>query len=257
MKIILLQIMLSMVFFLITPLASPQGKEFERTRSFDWQKPLVGEDAEVEYKLAIGDQINVSVWRNPELSGTRTINPDGKVSFPLIGTIKASDLTIEEFRENLREKLSFYVRYPDITVTVESVAGQKVIILGEVKYPGIYTFQGQLHLMEAIGLAGDVTKDAKRESIIIVSNNFTEYPVARRVNLFKALREGTSDPAFMLHGNDVLYIPRTFVADVTNFAKDISAIMLGSDRVTTGLFDWRREIRWLYRRNISARRSID
>ncbi|MBL7132099.1 MAG: polysaccharide biosynthesis/export family protein, partial [Candidatus Omnitrophica bacterium] len=102
MKIILLQIMLSMVFFLITPLASPQGKEFERTRSFDWQKPLVGEDAEVEYKLAIGDQINVSVWRNPELSGTRTINPDGKVSFPLIGTIKASDLTIEEFRENLR-----------------------------------------------------------------------------------------------------------------------------------------------------------
>lgn len=221
--------------------------ESVRVRDRGITGPLVGDRIEGEYKLGIGDKLRIFVMRNPDLSGTSVVNPDGKIAYPLLGMIDAAGLTIGEFQKNLKEKLAVYIRYPEVTVTMESSPGKKVVVVGEVDEPDVYTYEGEISVVDAIALAGDVTLDAKRESIVVVSNNFSDKPVARRVNYFKALREGTTNKDFLLKPGDIIYVPRTFVADLTRFAGQISAIIGGADSATADLVDYKSEIRNAYR----------
>ncbi len=71
-----------------------------------------------EYKIGVDDRIEVSVWRNPDLSVTVPVRPDGKISVPLIGDVQAGGLTAEEVANTIKQKLSFYVRDPNVTVVV-------------------------------------------------------------------------------------------------------------------------------------------
>lgn len=223
-------------------------------RGVDWQYPLVGKQTETEYYLGIGDIIEILVWKNPDLSKTYKINPDGTIYMPLVGRVMAINLTIEQLRNKIMQKLSPFIRYPDVTIAIEAVAGYKFIILGEISYPGIYTYEGQINLIEAIGLAGDFTEDAKRESVIVVSNNLTENPEVRRVNLFRAIRKGTSNPEIFLSPNDIVYVPRTFIADFTDALDTLQSWMSDAeDIITPDIWDWKREIRWLYKRNIKSK----
>ncbi|MDD5439605.1 MAG: polysaccharide biosynthesis/export family protein [Candidatus Omnitrophica bacterium] len=223
--------------------------------SSGYNSPLLSGNTEADYYLGVGDKLKILCWRNNDLSGSFVINPDGKISFPLIGSIEAANLTIQQLQDKMKEKLSTYIRYPDVTVTVESVSGRKIIVLGEVVYPGVYTFEGTISVLDAIALAGDVTEDAKRESVIVVSDNFSDHPKARRVNFFKTIREGTFGKDMLLKPGDVIYVPKTFIADVAKFGDYLNRALSGSDKLTTGLFDWRRELRHVYRKNVPGTTS--
>jgi len=223
-KLFFLPLIVSFLLIIPPPAFSldRRGYADRGTRGSDWNSPLVGQEITGEYYLGIGDQLRIFVMKNPDLSGISIINPDGMLYYPLIGKIKAAGLTIEQLQSGLKEKLSEYVRYPDITITIESMAGKKVVVLGEVLYPGVYTYEGQITLVEAIGLAGDVTRDAKRESIIIVRDNVTDHPSAVRVDFFKTIREGSSNSDNILAHTDIVYVPRHFIADVTEFMENIN-----------------------------------
>jgi len=244
------------VFFLTAvfseSLVFAKGTEV-RLRGGEYGKPLVGGKVQAEYFLSVGDVLKIFILKNPDLSGSATISSDGKISYPLIGEVMAAGLTVSQFQQALKEKFSAYIRYPEVTVTIEASAGKKIVVVGEVDYPGVYSYEGEISIIEAIALAGDVTRDAKRESIIVVSDNFTDTPTSRRVNLFKALREGSSATNLLLQAGDVVYVPRQFIADVAQCGRNLSAIMAGSDSVTNGLIDWRHELRRLYNQKINSR----
>jgi polysaccharide export outer membrane protein len=121
----------------------------------------------------------------------------------------------------MTEGLRDYVKFPDITVSVKETAGNTVVVLGEVLYPGVYSYKGQGDVLTAIGLAGDFLGTAKRESVIVISDNFTDHPVARRVNVFKSFYRGTEGDQFLLKPNDVVYVPKTFIADWNKTIADI------------------------------------
>lgn len=248
----LLSIFVCLFALFTSSLALSQGAEFERFRSSDYQAPLIGQELSTEYYLAIGDKLNVFVWQNPDLSKTIAISPDGKIHYPLIGAVQAANLTVSQLQDKLKQKLSAYIRYPDVTITVVKTAGKKILVFGEVIYPGVYTYEGRVNIIEAIALAGDFTSDAKRESIIVVSDNMTEDPTVRRLNLFRALRRGVSDPDFMLKAGDVIYVPRTFIADFTKFMNDFGSWVNNANTITSGIWDWKREIKWLYQRNFKT-----
>jgi len=225
-----------------------------RIRTVDFTTPLVGTELQAEYYLSIGDKINISVWKNPDLSKGVVISPDGTITYPLVGSLKAADLTVKEFQNIMKKKLELYIRYPDVTVTLQDVAGKKIVILGQVGYPGVYSFEGGLTLVEAIGLAGGIARSGKRESVIVVSGNLTDHPTARRVNFFKAIRKGSSDPGLCLAAGDVVYVPRTFISDLIAFLGDFSSIM---DNAAQGdlinMWDWRKELRKFYLRNVKSK----
>ena len=222
-----------------------QGREYERIRAYTLPaagEPLIGEGITAEYFVAAGDTIEIFVWQNPDLTRNVTVRPDGKISYPLVGTIRAAGLTIDQLQEEIKQRLSEFVRFPEVTVSVVDFAGSKIIILGAVNYPGIYTYKGTMNLLEAIAMAGDFTSEGKRESVIVVSDNLTLEPKVRRVNMFRAIRKGTSNNDIVLKPNDVIYIPRRFISDFNRFLADIKPTV---DRAFDA-FDFRDDLRAWY-----------
>jgi protein involved in polysaccharide export with SLBB domain len=226
---IVLSLLLTIFFFQISLFdimpASSQLPEYTRARTMSVPSskiPLAGGMGTGEYRVSPGDKITIFVWQNPDLSMDVTIRQDGKLSYPLIGTIEAEGLTIDELQAKLKEKFSEYIKYAQVTVSIKDYAGSKVVVLGEVIYPGVYTFSGTaITAMEAIGLAGDMTDRAKRQSIIIVSDNLSPHPKVRRVNLFMALLRGTKDTNAIVKGGDVVYVPKRFISDFNQFLSDL------------------------------------
>lgn len=233
-----------MMFCLTNTFAA--GKEYLRVRSGSLPGTETGDTVQpgpaAEYYLASGDEIEIFVWQHSDISRQVKIRPDGMLSYPLVGTIKAAGLTIDELQVTLTKELEKYIISPLVTVTVNEFVGNKIIVLGEVNYPGIYTYSGTINLLEALALAGDFTSEGKRESVIVVSDNLTESPQVRRVDLFRAIRKGTSKSDIILKPNDVIYVPRHFIADLNRFWADYGETI---DRAQS-VFDWRDKLRTWY-----------
>ena len=174
-----------------------------------------------EYYIGAGDLLSVFVWKDPDLTMDVRVRSDGKLSYPLIGTLQASGLSIEDLQNKMREELKKYIKYPEVSVSVKESAGTKVVVLGEVLYPGVYPYKGAIDVLTAIGLAGDFAGTAKRESVLVISGNETGNPKVRRLNVFRSFRHGTIGPDFVLKPNDVVYVPKTFIADWNKTVTDL------------------------------------
>ncbi|MFH2145273.1 MAG: polysaccharide biosynthesis/export family protein [Candidatus Omnitrophota bacterium] len=171
-----------------------------------------------EYVIGEGDSLLIKVWQNPDLDSEVIVRPDGMVSFPLVGDIKVIGLKVSEFRTDLEEVLKEYVRMPQVSVSLTKIGGRRIIILGQVKSPGIYSVTGRRTILEAIGLAGGFTEDAVANSVILVKGGFVN-PDAKRLDLNKALKKGDLKDNVLLESEDIIYVPRRFIADVNYFLK--------------------------------------
>jgi polysaccharide export outer membrane protein len=121
-----------------------------------------------EFRLGPDDVIEVFVWKEPELSTTVVVRPDGKVSLPLIGELPTSGKTAVELQREIGDKLTQYVTDPIVNVMVKEVNSAKVSVLGEVKTPGIYKIKDRATVLDAIALAGGFTEYAKRNKVTII-----------------------------------------------------------------------------------------
>lgn len=203
-----------------------------------------------EYRVNPGDILEVLVWKDSDLSREVKVRPDGKLNYPLIGTVEASGKTIEELQAVFTKKLAEYVKFPQVTVTVKVSAYCKVAVLGEVIYPGVYPYNGSIDVLTAIGLAGDFTRDGKRESVLVISDNFTDHPKVRRVNVFRSFYHGTAGNQFVLKPDDIVYVPRTFVADMNKSLNElqpmfntISNLMMVRTDAKTLWYNWDKPIK--------------
>ena len=131
-------------------------------------------------------------------------------------------MSIGQLEEKMTEQISKYVKYPQVSIMMKEFAGNKIIILGEVNYPGIYTYKGAINLIEAIALAGDFTERAREDSIVIVSGNLTEHLKVTRINISRVIKKGTSETDIVLKANDVIYVPKSFIGNLNKFLSNIS-----------------------------------
>jgi len=173
-----------------------------------------GSDREGQYIIGKADTLHVSVWENPDLTRTVNVRPDGHVSFPLIDEFKAVGLTIPDVDELVTNRLKEYLRYPDVSVTLESMGGRRVIVLGEVAKPGIVSLGDTGTVLEAIAIAGGETNDAVLKSVLVIKGGLRN-PTPHRVNVARFLK--TTDPAdnMVLDSQDIVFVPETFLSDVT------------------------------------------
>ena len=241
------------------------GKEFTRLRSNYQGLPPKAEtlsptgERVVEYYIAACDKLEVFVWQNPDLSREVDVRPDGKVSYPLVGTIDVAGLTLDQLQNLIRDKLAEFIRFPQVIVSLKESAGNKFVVLGQVNYPGIFTFKGNaISIIEVIAMAGDFTTDGRRESVMVVSDNFTGHQKVRRINVLTAIREGTSDTDIFIRPNDVVYVPRSTIADFNRFLNDIqptitslsNILQLGTTGMTTAVqakgFFWHRDVKLIH-----------
>lgn len=122
------------------------------------------------YAIGIGDVIEISVWKSPELSVSVPVRPDGRVSVPLLGDIQAAGMTPLALKEQLATDFRKYVTAPEVSVVIKEINSRKVFVTGEVKTPGSFDLQPRTKLMQILSMAGGMTPYARGKVIVLRDN---------------------------------------------------------------------------------------
>ncbi len=121
-----------------------------------------------DYALGAEDTVEVQVWKNPDLSRTVTVRPDGKISLPLVGDIQAAGLTAMQITDMVTEKLKAYYKDPaQVTVIVHQVNSYSIYVLGEVRGQGKHLVRSGTTFLQAIALVGGFTPFAATNKILL------------------------------------------------------------------------------------------
>jgi protein involved in polysaccharide export with SLBB domain len=183
--------------------------------------PIVYKQGQEAYLLQPGDNLDIKFYYNPELNENVTIRPDGKISLQIIDEIPAAGLTPAQLDESLTRAYSSQLKQPKITVIVKTFGGQRIYVGGEVKSPQVLTVIGQIDALQAIFNTGGFTKDAKLSSVMIISKGRDNQPTARKVDLNKVLKGEQSGEDLMLRPFDMVYVPKTELAQADEFMSHI------------------------------------
>ena len=122
----------------------------------------------ITYIIGVEDELQISVWREPELSTVVVVRPDGMITLPLVNDIKAVGLKTEELQNVLVDKLKNFVNEPQVTVIVRGIRSRKVYLVGEVGHQGTYALNGDMTALELLAAAGGVGPFAKADAIYIL-----------------------------------------------------------------------------------------
>lgn len=121
------------------------------------------------YELRPGDIVAVSVWQEPGLEQLVLVRPDGGVSFPLAGDLKAEGLTLEELGAVLKQRLSKFIPDPVVTVTLQEIPGNRIYVIGKVNKPGDFAIIARdVTVMQALSMAGGLTPFADEKNIKVL-----------------------------------------------------------------------------------------
>lgn len=120
------------------------------------------------YIVGPEDVLEISVWKNPDLSKVVTVRPDGMISLPIVGDLKAAGLTPTEIRDAIVEEIKAYQSAVVVSVIVQEVNSYRVFVVGEVNSPGTYSLKTRTSVVQAIALAGGFTQFASKNKILLV-----------------------------------------------------------------------------------------
>jgi polysaccharide export outer membrane protein len=127
--------------------------------------PALSDDS--GYLVGEGDVLKIAVYDNPDLATTARINSDGTIIFPLVGQIEISGMTVSKVAQKIAQKLANgYIVNPQVSFFIEEFRSKRVVILGQIKNPGLYELSGPTTLLELLSKAGGVTVDAGDNIII-------------------------------------------------------------------------------------------
>ena len=181
------------------------------------------------YRLRQGDELTIDVVQQADLGTNKTfiIRPDGYVSFPMVGNIKADGMTVEEFAQSLSNSLSTYIINPDVSVNVTKLGGVRVYVFGEINKPGAYTLTKSSTVIDAIGAAGSFNWATAKKKIFLIHQNNPTKPI--EINLNNILKTGDMSQNYIMREGDILYLTKN---SKINFARDIAPILTGAYMVS-------------------------
>jgi protein involved in polysaccharide export with SLBB domain len=182
------------------------------------QAPPLGEPAQVlaEYRIATGDELEIALPLNPELSVRTFVRPDGKISLELVDEVVAEGRTTAELTEHLQNAYSTELRDPEISVNVVSMAA-RIYVDGHVEKPGEYPWSRQVTAMQAVSLAGGLRETATAKHLIVVRRAAGGEQQVFDIDL-EEVAEGTGNSRDMfLVPYDTVYVPPSRVADVNKW----------------------------------------
>jgi len=163
------------------------------------------------YQIGALDEISVVVWRNPDLSATVTVRPDGKISLPLVENLPAAGRQPEDLSRQIEAALGKYIRDPVVTVVVNRALGEssaQVRIVGEAAKPQAVAFRQNMTLLDVMIQVGGLTDFADGNSAVLVrgSENGKQY----RVKIKDLLRRGDISANVDMKPGDILIIPQSW-----------------------------------------------
>lgn len=163
-----------------------------------------------EYRIGPGDSLNIFVWRNPELTVTVPVRPDGRVSIPLVEDVVAIGKTPTALAREYEQRLGRYIKEPLVTVIVQNFVGpipDQVRIIGEASQPRSLPYRADMTVLDAMIAVGGLTRYAAgNDSVIVRTVNGAQNTYS--VHLSDLIRDGDIASNVALQPGDILIIPQ-------------------------------------------------
>lgn len=132
------------------------------------EKPVHAATNDPSYTIGPQDMLDVNVWKEPDVSRTVQVRPDGKISLPLLEDVQAAGLTPKALTDSLTEKLKKYMENPEVTVIVTQINSLRVYLIGQVARPGAYPILPGMTILQAISSAGGLAQFANGKKIYLM-----------------------------------------------------------------------------------------
>jgi polysaccharide export outer membrane protein len=163
-----------------------------------------------EYILGIGDELTINVWQNEELTTDVVIRPDGTITMPLVGDLKAAGETPSSLKTRIKERLTDFVKLQgsEITVAVREANSYRFTVAGEVSRAGVFTSSFYVTVAEAIALAGGFSRFAKRNDMSLMRRDHKTGKIKTIPLVYDLLASGKRpDMNIVLLAGDSLFVP--------------------------------------------------
>jgi polysaccharide export outer membrane protein len=198
--------------------------------------PVSAED----YRIGPKDILDIAVYRESDLSKRFRVTGGGRISFPLIGTVKVAGLTMAEIEHLLEQRLAQgYLIKPQVSVMVAEYQSQQVLVLGAVSQPGYYPLRGTTTLLDMLSRAGGLQQSTRQNKHLVLMRQRKAEQVhghdatirATRVDLDRLLDQGDTALNIQLQSEDVIFVPQPASIVVFGEVKNPGPISL-SERMT-------------------------
>lgn len=201
-----------------SPLAGPRSTPgFPDIPFADWT------DAEPEYVLYPGDEIELATPTAPELTRTLKVGPDGRVSLPLVGQVMAADRTLAELERDASDAYASQLVRPVVEVTLKQAGPIRFWVDGEVRTPGVYEMFGDVDAYQAVIQAGGFLPTARTQEVGLIRRGPGGRAMLRVLDLRP--RRGM---AVALRRGDIVYVPRSTLGELANFFTQVrNALPIG------------------------------
>ncbi len=158
------------------------------------------------YVIQPSDMLEIFVWKEPELSRTVLVRPDGRISFPLIQDLNAAGLTAPELKEKVEELLKDYLETPNVTVIIDAIRNYKFYVTGEVNNPSSFTSEQPVTVLQALAMAGGLRDFADKGGIQVVRTYGREH-VYLEFDYRDVIRGRRTQQNIVLRPGDVVVVP--------------------------------------------------
>jgi protein involved in polysaccharide export with SLBB domain len=187
-----------------------------------------------EYRIQIGDRLEIKFFYSPELNEQVIVRPDGRISLQLIPELEVTNLTLAMLAKQLTERYAADLNQPQVTVMVREFGTQRVFVDGEVGTPGMVPILGRMTALQAISQAGGMKDTARSTEVIVIRRGPGDAPVAFKADLKKARDGGDLAQDVILAPLDIIYVPRSRIANVNLFVDQYIRKVLPFDWVVGG-----------------------
>ena len=176
------------------------------------QDPAVAvQGCSAAYLIGPEDVLDITVWKNPDISRAVPVRPDGKISLPLLNDVQAAGLSPMQLRDALTKALTAYMPDPAVSVLVREVHSFKVTVIGQVKTPGRYELKDRATVLDVLALAGGPTEFAVRSRIVVVRQDHSaaavQIPFAYDKLMAKPGPKSDSPDNFCVKPGDAILVP--------------------------------------------------
>src|SRR5580704_15063177 len=176
----------------------------EKTAAPEVQPPAAP-TVPAEYVIGADDTLHITVWKEPDMSATLPVRPDGNISLPLLDDVQAAGLTPLQLKESVTEKLKKYIADPRVTVVVTAMNSQRIYVLGEVTHTGAMPLLPNMTMLQAISSAG-FTQFANLKAIYLLRTQDGQQTKIR-FNYKDAIKGRDTQQNIVLRPGDTIVVP--------------------------------------------------
>ncbi len=180
------------------------------------------------YKIQPGDQLDVSFYMSPELHQALTVRPDGDISMPVAGNVRAQGLTPVELQKSIDRLYAQELRDPQSTVRIDKSPSQVVYVEGQVGKPGAVRLQPGMTAIQAIAASGGLTDAAGASKVVLIRRDACGTPHGEQLSLDKVMDQKSNEEDVALLPADIVIVPRSGIAqfdlDIKQYVRDAMPI---------------------------------